>query len=596
MQPRSYQRKLDVHGPRTALGYVIAVLGTAAATLGLLAVRPDVSKTNVVLTFLAVVVAAAATGGLGPGAIAAVAGFLAFDILFLPPYYTLVVSDRQDYLSLGVYLVTAFVVSYLVGALERRRIQAERREQETRTLYELSTSLVAHGSLDDTLSSVVRTVRSLFNLASCAIVLPDGRDGVRIAARDGETPSGLDRILAPTAGTGQGGRLQPGQALTVPLRAGAEPVGALVVVAGGPDSPSFGEAERRLLATFANQAALAVEQGRQEEERARTRALEETDRLRTALLNSVSHDLRTPLASIKASASSLLDPEVHWDERERQEFLHTIDEEADRLTRLVHNLLDMSRIEANALDPRLEETSLAEIAGSVVRRVRSSASGGSTGQRVDVHVPDSIPPVLADPVLLEQVLANLLDNAVRYAEGSPIAVTARELHGSVELRVIDHGPGIPEPERERVFDQFYRLKGGGRRPEGTGMGLSICRGIVAALRGGLRVETTPGGGATFILTLPVAARASEVPRSASEVPPAAPAGSGRPGSGAAGPEATAGSGAAGPEATAGSGAAGPEATAGPGAAGPEATAGPGRPSDAPAGPVPEPTGRREGRR
>jgi two-component system sensor histidine kinase KdpD len=358
MEARSYQRKLDVHGPRTALGYVIAVLGTAAATIGLLAVRPDVSKTNVVLTFLAVVVAAAATGGLGPGAVAAAAGFLAFDILFIPPYYTLVVNDRQDYLSLAVFLLTAFVVSYLVGALERRRIQAERREQETRTLYELSTSLVAHGSLDDTLNSVVRTVRSLFNLAGCAIVLPDGRDGVRIAARDGEIPLGLDRILAPTSGSGLGGRLQPGHALTVPLRAGAEPVGALVVVAGGPGSPSFGEAERRLLATFANQAALAVEQGRQEEERSRTRALEETDRLRTALLNSVSHDLRTPLASIKASASSLLDREVQWDESERQEFLTTIDQEADRLTRLVHNLLDMSRIEANALDPRVQETSL----------------------------------------------------------------------------------------------------------------------------------------------------------------------------------------------------------------------------------------------
>src|SRR6266508_1922831 len=186
----------------------------------------------------------------------------------------------------------------------------------------------------------------------------------------------------------------------------------------------------------------------------------------------------------------------------------------------------MSRIEANALDPHIEETSLAEIAGSVVRRARSSGS-----QRIDVRVPETVPPVLADPVLLEQVLANLLDNAVRYAEGSPIAVVARELEGSVELRVVDHGPGIPEPERERIFDQFYRLKGGGRRPEGTGMGLSICRGIAAALRGGLRVETTPGGGATFILTLPVAARASEVPRSASQVPPPAPAEPGRPGSG-----------------------------------------------------------------
>jgi two-component system, OmpR family, sensor histidine kinase KdpD len=552
MQARSYQHRLDVHGPRTGLGYLIAVLGTAAATLGLLAVRPDVSKTNVVLTFLAVVVAAAATGGLGPGAVAAVAGFLAFDLLFLPPYHTLVVSDRQDYLSLAVYLLTAFVVSYLVGALERRRIQAERREQETRTLYELSTSLVAHGSLDDTLTSVVRTVRSLFNLAGCAIVLPDGRDGVRIAARDGETPPGLERILAPTSGTGLGGRLQPGQALTVPLRAGAEPVGALVVVAGGPGSPIFGEAERRLLATFANQAALAVEQGRQEDERARTRALEEIDRLRTALLNSVSHDLRTPLASIKASASSLLDPEVEWNQRERHEFLVTIDEEADRLTRLVHNLLDMSRIEANALDPRVEETSLAEIAGSVVRRVRSSASGSPRGQRVDVRVPETIPPVLADPVLLEQVLANLLDNAVRYADGSPIAVVGRELEDSVELRVIDHGSGIPEPERERIFDQFYRLKGGGKRPEGTGMGLSICRGIVAALRGGLRVETTPGGGATFILTLPLAPR---VDRSGASAGPGTPA------------------------------SAGPRAPAG----GPGAPAGPASETG-----VPEPTGRREG--
>jgi two-component system, OmpR family, sensor histidine kinase KdpD len=296
------------------------------------------------------------------------------------------------------------------------------------------------------------------------------------------------------------------------------------VVAGGPDSPSFGESERRLLATFANQAALAVEQGRQEDERARTRALEETDRLRTALLNSVSHDLRTPLASIKASASSLLDPEVHWDEHQRREFLLTIDEEADRLTRLVHNLLDMSRIEANALDPRLEETSLAEIAGSVVRRVRASANAESGGQRVDVHVPETIPPVLADPVLLEQVIGNLLDNAVRYAQGSPIAVVARELKDSVELRVVDHGPGIPEPERERIFDQFYRLKGGGKRPEGTGMGLSICRGIVAALRGNLRVETTPGGGASFILTLPLASLASrpEPPLAAARPEPGEP--------------------------------------------------------------------------
>jgi two-component system sensor histidine kinase KdpD len=274
-----------------------------------------------------------------------------------------------------------------------------------------------------------------------------------------------------------------------------------VVVAGGPGSSGFGEPERRVLATFANQAALAVEQGQQEEQRNRAIALQETDRLRTALLNSVSHDLRTPLASIKASASSLLDREVEWSPADRDEFLATINTEVDRLTRLVHNLLDMSRIEAGALDPHLVETSVGELVGPVLRRARAASR-----QRVDVEVPEELPPVLVDPVRLDQVLTNLLDNARGYADTSPVQVTARQIGDAIELRVVDHGPGIPGPERERVFDQFYRLKGGGKRPEGTGMGLAICRGIVQAHGGSLRVETTPGGGATFVLTLPVSPR------------------------------------------------------------------------------------------
>ncbi|HEX7149567.1 MAG TPA: ATP-binding protein, partial [Actinomycetota bacterium] len=170
-------------------------------------------------------------------------------------------------------------------------------------------------------------------------------------------------------------------------------------------------------------------------------------------------------------------------------------------TRLVHNLLDMSRIEAGALDPRLVESSVGEVVGPVVRRARAASR-----QRVDVDVPEELPPVLVDPVRLDQVLTNLLDNARSYAAGGPVQVVVRPVGGTVELRVIDHGPGIPGPERERVFDQFYRLKGGGRRPEGTGMGLAICRGIVEAHDGTLLVETTPGGGATFVLTLPVSPR------------------------------------------------------------------------------------------
>ena len=505
-------RRLAVTGPRAALGYTVAVGGTVAVTAVLLAFRGEATKTNVVLAFLMVVVAAAATGGLGPGLTAAGLGFLAFDFLFLPPYNTFVVSEKQDYLSLGVYLLIALVVSLLVGAMERRRAQAEQRERESRTLFELSTSLVAHGGLDETLQRVVRTVRTLFDLAGCAIVLPGEDDGsVRLAAADGRVPDNIEERLANgSAGRSVGvrgpadGDLEPGRALTVPMRAADRLVGAMVVIAGGPDSPGFGEAERRVLATFANQAALAVEQGQQDRERSRAEALVETDRLRTALLNSVSHDLRTPLASIKASASSLLSPDVEWEEAERRQFLTTIDTEADRLTRLVHNLLDMSRIEAGALDPRLAETTVHDLVGPVVRRARKASR-----QRVDTDVPDGLPPVLVDPLRIDQVLTNLLDNARNYAGGGAVAVTARASgNGQVEIRVTDHGPGIPGPERERVFDQFYRLKGGGRRPEGTGMGLAICRGIARAHGGSLWVETTPGGGSTFVLSVPATEQAA----------------------------------------------------------------------------------------
>ncbi|MET0228785.1 MAG: DUF4118 domain-containing protein, partial [Actinomycetes bacterium] len=216
-------RRLAVGGPRGTLGYVVAVGGTALVTAPLLAVRGEVSRTTVVLSYLLVVTAAAAAGGLGPGITAAALGFLAFDVLFLQPYHHLMVDDPQDYLSLGVYLLVAVIVSLLVATSERRRAQAERRERETRMLFDLSTSLVAHGSLTDTLQGVVRTVRSLFDLAGCAIVLPSG-DRVQLAAVDGQVPDDLDQRFvgvraAQTSVQVRGpadADLEPGRALTIP--------------------------------------------------------------------------------------------------------------------------------------------------------------------------------------------------------------------------------------------------------------------------------------------------------------------------------------------------------------------------------------------
>jgi two-component system, OmpR family, sensor histidine kinase KdpD len=324
-----------------------------------------------------------------------------------------------------------------------------------------------------------------------------------VVASDGDVPEHLTAMLdASPDGEVQlrkASSAGPGLAsmLVVAMRTAQRPVGAMVLLAQGHQPAGFGEVERRLLTTFANQTALAVDHGQREQERAHAQALVETDRLRTALLNSVSHDLRTPLSSIKASASSLLDPDIAWNRTEQREFLETIDQESDRLTRLVHNLLDMSRIEAGALDPQLVETTLAEVVGPVVRLARAEGS-----QQILVDIPDGLPTILVDPVRLDQVLTNLVDNARRHTDGQPITIAGRALDGRVELRVIDHGPGIPEAERDRIFDQFYRLRRNGQGPEGTGMGLAICRGIVSALGGQIRVETTPGGGASFVVSLP----------------------------------------------------------------------------------------------
>jgi two-component system sensor histidine kinase KdpD len=496
-------RRLEVRGRRVGLGYGVAVAGTVVAATALFPFRGRLGATDVALIFLVVVVAAAASGGLGPGVVASLLGFVAFDLLFVTPYYTLLVSKERELLSLAVYLLVALVVSALVGTSEQRRVRAEQRERETHTLHELSASLVGHGSLEATLDGAARTLRRLLDLTGCAIVLLDEDGKAHLTAKDGSVPDDVERLA--TDGGADGA--DAGELVTVPLRAGNRQVGALAVVPGGAGGSGLGLTERRMLVSFAAQAALAVEQARSERALAKARALEATDRLRRALLNSVSHDLRTPLASILASASSLLDAAVPLDEQEREQFLVTIEQEAKRLARLVGNLLDMSRIEAGAVDPHLVEVWLPDVVNLAVQHARQLPSE----QIIAVDVPESLPPVLVDAVRLEQVLTNLLDNARRYGGDGLVRVSAREVGPVVELRVTDHGPGVPEAERERIFSQFYRLENGARRGGGTGLGLAICRGLLEAMGGRIWAETAPGGGAAFVVRL---RRADAAPREA----------------------------------------------------------------------------------
>jgi two-component system sensor histidine kinase KdpD len=248
---------------------------------------------------------------------------------------------------------------------------------------------------------------------------------------------------------------------------------------------------------------LWAERARLVEESNRLQLLEEVDRLRAALIGSVSHDLRTPPASIKASISDLADPGLLLSDDDRATLLRTTEEETDRLTRLVTNLLDMSRIQAGALVPHTSATPLDELIGAVAGRLSPMLGD----HRLTVDIPDGLPLADVDYLLVEQVLSNLLENAARYTPaGTAVTVRATAVAGGdeVEVAVVDHGPGVAEEERERIFDQFYRLRAEGRGPLGTGMGLAIVKGIVEAHGGRIEVEATPGGGATFALRLPVA--------------------------------------------------------------------------------------------
>ncbi len=265
----------------------------------------------------------------------------------------------------------------------------------------------------------------------------------------------------------------------------------------------LGRAQREAEARRAEAQLLWAERAQLVEESNRVQLLEEVDRLRAALIGSVSHDLRTPLASIKASISDLADPGLRLSDDDRATLLRTTEEETDRLTRLVTNLLDMSRIQAGALVPHRSATPLDELIGAVAGRLGPMLAT----HRLSVEVPDGLPLADVDYLLVEQVLSNLLENAARYTPpGTAVTVGAVAVAGGreVEVAVVDHGPGVAEAERERIFDQFYRLRAEGRGPVGTGMGLAIVKGIVEAHGGRIWVEATPGGGATFTLRLPVA--------------------------------------------------------------------------------------------
>ena len=468
---------------RRAAGFILSILALPALTALLLAVDPHVSLATDLLAFLLVVIAVALVGGLLPAVLAAVSGFLLLNYFFTPPVGRFTVAEREHVLALIAFLVVAVSVSTVVDIAARRTREASGARAEAATLFTLAGS-VLRGS--QPLPALLEQVRETFRL-----------DAVTLLERRPESLAGPD--LEHT-----------NQAWTV------------VACVGGPIclAPGDGDAEvhvddtytlvlsghplaaqdRRVLEAFAAQATVALRQERLEEVAATAGSLAEVDRLRTALLNAVSHDLRTPLASAKAAVGTLRMSDLALTEDDRAELLATAEESLDRLSGLVENLLDMSRLQAGTLALAVQPIDAADVISAAVTSVGPTASG------VIIHVPEETPEVQADPALLERAIANLVQNAVRHSPaGRPPQITASAYHAAVEIRVIDCGLGVPETDWDQIFLPFQRL-GDRDNTTGVGLGLALSRGLVEAMSGTLRPEETPGGGLTMTISLPAVSR------------------------------------------------------------------------------------------
>ncbi|MGH8992433.1 MAG: ATP-binding protein [Acidimicrobiia bacterium] len=470
--PRRRGRRPHPINPRRRLaGWLMAIAGVPALTAVLATMRDSVGLPTALLLFLALVVGTAAVGGRAPAFVAAGAGSLAANWYFTPPFHRLHIADAENVIALVVFLGVAAVVSDFVVSSARRALDAARARAAAQTLAGLAATV----SEEDPLAAVVGHLQTTFGLDAAAVLRADG-DNWHVEA-------GVGEVLP----------ARPEDA-TVVERIAPEVVLALV----GAQIPAE---DRFVLRAFAGQLAVMLERRRLRSEAGRARALAEANELRSALLQAVSHDLRTPLATIKASVSSLRQDDIDWPETDRAEFLETIDDETDRLTKLVGNLLDMSRLQAGVLQPALRPVGLEEVVPAAL------SSMGPRAATVGADLAETLPPVQADPALLERAVANVVENAVRWSPpGRPVRIEAGAFGDRVDLRIVDQGPGIPRPDRERVFQPFQRLGDSGRGGgAGVGLGLAVARGFVRAMNGDVEIEDTAGGGTTVVISLGIAA-------------------------------------------------------------------------------------------
>ncbi|WP_326741476.1 sensor histidine kinase KdpD [Streptomyces sp. NBC_01768] len=454
---------------RIIWGWLVGVGGPALLTLLLSGLGNGPGLANDVLLFLFMTVAAALLGGLLPALASAAAGSLLLNYWFTPPTHTLTVQDPENFVAIVIFFAVAVSVASVVDLAARRTHQAARLRAESEILSFLAGSVLRG---ETTLDALLDRVRETFGMESVALL---------------ERESDVDPWTC-------AGSVGPGP-VARPEDADVDmPVGDHMALAlSGRVLPAE---DRRVLGAFAAQAAVVLERQRLVDEAEEARRLAEGNRIRTALLAAVSHDLRTPLAAIKAAVSSLRSDDVAWSDEDQAELLEGIENGADRLDHLVGNLLDMSRLQTGTVTPLIREIDLDEVV--------PMALGGVPEDSVDLDIPETLPMVEVDPGLLERAVANIVENAVKYSRyAERVTVAASALGERVELRVADRGPGVPDDAKERIFEPFQRY-GDAPRGAGVGLGLAVARGFVESMGGTLDAEDTPGGGLTMVLTLKAA--------------------------------------------------------------------------------------------
>jgi two-component system sensor histidine kinase KdpD len=462
-------------------GYGLSVLLLAPVTVGLWLVRDALTLANFSLIYILLILVIAVWLGLGPALLAAVGSFFSFNFFLIRPYYTLAVEDPRELIDLVIFLVVAGVASQVAAYARRQATTARQRADEQQILYQVSSTLNRLTRAEEIYGALEQVLQQSLQAREVAL-LPD----VVGTPIRGARPDGATTYLL----------------LEVPERV----YGTLRVTFAAPPS----ESQSRLLMAGAVQAAMALQRIELSEWAQKSRTLEEADRLKTTLLRAVSHDLRTPITIVKSSASNLHTLDDRLSPAEKLEMVQVIEEEIDHLDRLVGDLLDMSRLQAGALVLHRRWNGLSEIVGDVAARIWQL----SQSERVRLALPDEMPAVYCDYALLVRALSNIAENAVRYEPaGSQVVLkgcVADGEQGEREARIIveNHGPTIPAEERSRVLEPFYQgqIDGGAAGGSHVGLGLAIARGIVEAHEGRLWVEDTPGGGATFVVALPLDGR------------------------------------------------------------------------------------------